>query len=326
MLAERPHTIHLPEFGKVVKPSLIQASPNPKVIAQQWISKFESVLSSNDVPRLKSVMHNDCWWRDMLAFEWDFHTIQGLEKLTEYVGKNQKNAQLSKFRLHQSGKFAPCLLKPIDGLEWIESMFDFESKTGRGSGMMRIVQGSDGIWKGYMMYTVLKEFKGFEERVGYHRAHGGNNSLVGGAVKGNWQERRQRQLEFLDEEPQVLIVGAGKFVSSSQMVHRAHCNSGQSGLNVGARLQALGMSCLIIDKNSRIGDNWRHRYRVSQEYLLVGSLLTQIDTRHWSPTIRYSIHTWHTCRFHQAGHCLLRKTRSATGSKHMLAYSSSTSG
>lgn len=38
--------------------------------------------------------------------------------------------------------------------------------------------------------------------------------------------------------------------------------SGQSGLNLGARLQSLGISCLIIDKNDRVGDNWRNRYRV----------------------------------------------------------------
>lgn len=33
---------------------------------------------------------------------------------------------------------------------------------------------------------------------------------------------------------------------------------------MGARLQNLGLSCLIIDKHERIGDNWRKRYRVSK--------------------------------------------------------------
>lgn len=32
---------------------------------------------------------------------------------------------------------------------------------------------------------------------------------------------------------------------------------------MGARLQNLGLSCLLVDKNERIGDNWRKRYRVS---------------------------------------------------------------
>lgn len=208
MLTERPHTIHLPKFGKAVTP-IEQNRPNPRLIAQAWISKLESVLASKDVSRLGSIMHTDCWWRDMLAFEWDIRTIQGLDKLRDYIGKNIESAQLCNFRLHQSGKFAPSVAKPTDGLEWIESMFDFESKTGRGSGMLRIVQGNDGIWKGYMIYTVLKELKGFEEKAGYRRAHGGNNSLLGGAIKGNWLDRRTRQLEFLDEEPQVLIIGAG---------------------------------------------------------------------------------------------------------------------
>lgn len=32
---------------------------------------------------------------------------------------------------------------------------------------------------------------------------------------------------------------------------------------MGARLQSLGVSCLIVDKSERVGDNWRNRYRVN---------------------------------------------------------------
>lgn len=208
MLTISPHTIDLPKFGKTV-PLPEQSPSNPNAVASQWISKLESVLASKDTSRLASIFHPDCWWRDTLAFQWDLRTVHGLDKLTEFIGKHQETAQISNLRLHQNGQFAPSLAKPMEGLEWIESMFDFETKTGRGSGMLRVVQGADGIWKGYMMYTVLKELKGAEEIAGYRRPHGGNNSLLGGAIKGNWQDRRQRQHEFLDGEPQVLIVGAG---------------------------------------------------------------------------------------------------------------------
>jgi cation diffusion facilitator CzcD-associated flavoprotein CzcO len=36
---------------------------------------------------------------------------------------------------------------------------------------------------------------------------------------------------------------------------------GQAGLNTAARLQNIGVSCLLVDRNARVGDNWRSRYR-----------------------------------------------------------------
>jgi cation diffusion facilitator CzcD-associated flavoprotein CzcO len=38
---------------------------------------------------------------------------------------------------------------------------------------------------------------------------------------------------------------------------------------MGARLQNLGLSCLIVDKHERIGDNWRKRYRVSKNIVRI---------------------------------------------------------
>ncbi|KAG9236558.1 putative flavin-containing monooxygenase YUCCA3 [Amylocarpus encephaloides] len=245
MFAER-HTIQLPAAGKTAPVLQVEEKkPNgPFTIAQQWLTKLESVLKSNDVSALSTVMHQDSWWRDMLAFSWDIRTIHGLDKLSQYFSDNLAHTTPSNLKLRTSGKFAPNVQTPIDGLEWVESMFDFETKVGRGSGMLRLVQGVDGEWKGYMIYTALQELKGHEEAAGHTRPHGGNNSLVGGAIKGNWLERRERQKEFLDEEPKVIIVGAG-----------------QSGLNTAARLQAMGVSCLLIDRNAHVGDNWRSRYR-----------------------------------------------------------------
>ncbi|KIX09132.1 uncharacterized protein Z518_00210 [Rhinocladiella mackenziei CBS 650.93] len=83
------------------------------------------------------------------------------------------------FKLNEAGKFAPSTSSPVDGPEWVESMLSIETKFGRGKGMLRLVQGDDGIYKGYMLYTSLPELKGFEENSGARRPHGGNNSFVG---------------------------------------------------------------------------------------------------------------------------------------------------
>ncbi|KAG6847559.1 hypothetical protein H0H93_007380, partial [Arthromyces matolae] len=60
---------------------------------------------------------------------------------------------------------------------------------------------------------------------------------------GKWVDDRRRQVEFADDSPVVLIIGGG-----------------QIGLEVAARLKALEVSTLVIEKKARIGDNWRNRY------------------------------------------------------------------
>lgn len=36
--------------------------------------------------------------------------------------------------------------------------------------------------------------------------------------------------------------------------------AGQGGLTLAARLKQLNVSTLVIDRNDRVGDNWRNRY------------------------------------------------------------------
>lgn len=208
------HTIKLPTFTKPqpAQPSKSASLPvNPRAIASQWLTSFASALSSPDLATsLPAVLHADCWWRDTLALSWDLRTIRGIGELGTYLAAQQPHFQLQPTGLPDGGQFAPSAKTPIEGLEWVESMFYWETSVGRGKGMLRLVQDEAGAWKGYMLYTALQELKGFEEKIGERRPHGGNNSLVGGAVKGNWLERRERQAEFLDDEPAVVCVGAGE--------------------------------------------------------------------------------------------------------------------
>lgn len=235
-----PHVPHVVGFAKTATP------PSPQLIAQEWITDFEAALKSGDVAGFAKVLQPDAWWRDFLALSWDIRTVHGLDKISTYLSDNLAHTTPHSLKLRQNEKFAPAFATPIEGLEWVESQFDFETKVGRGSGMLRLVQGTDGIWKGQMIYTALQELIGFEDKAGARRPHGSNELKIdGGTRELNWLEQRQKQVEFEHEEPTVLIVGAG-----------------QSGLNTGARLQAMGVKTLLVDKNKRVGDNWRNRYRV----------------------------------------------------------------
>lgn len=238
-----PHDIALPTFtksGVTVQPK----HASPMEIAKRWLSAFEGSISTKDPKAVVNHIHEDGWWRDHLGITWDFRTLRGHNAIIKFLEPTLGKANLHNFKIREQGKFAPNAQSPIEGLDWIELMFSFENEVGSGKGMARLVVLPNGQPKAHMVYTALQDLTDHKEAAWWNRPHGGNNSLKGGAVEGNWYERRQRKKEFLDEEPQVLLIGAG-----------------QSGLNLAARLQTMNMSVLLVDKNERVGDNWRHRYR-----------------------------------------------------------------
>ncbi|KAJ5161562.1 hypothetical protein N7492_006954, partial [Penicillium capsulatum] len=234
-----PHIIQLPRTPT--------SSPSsPRDILQQWLNALQSQLAHPGSFDAASLFHEDSWWRDMLALDWDMRTAHGVRDIQDLLRKRQGLSRLARFRLQEAGQFQPKFEKVVAGLSWISSMFFFDTAVGSGTGMVRLTQdeSSDGLWKAYAVYTSLQELKGAEEPLGKRRAEGTTESMPGGLAGGTWSERRERQKEFLDAQPIVLVIGAG-----------------QAGLNMGARLQNMGLSCLIVDKNERVGDNWRHRYR-----------------------------------------------------------------
>lgn len=254
------HIIQLP-----VTPSIKTEALNPFKTAQKWLSALETQLAK-DGSKLSEVFNEDSWWRDMLSLDWEFHTIKGLSRIQNFVGQHQPRVQLSNLRLQDGGKAQPAFENPVEGLTWLTSMFFFETSIGRGSGVFYLTQAGEGSdWKAYSVYTCLQELKDVEESVGPRRLEGTLDSMPGGIREGTWIERRQRQIEFADQEPTVLVIGSGKQIQVKRKTSPDILSTctGQSGLNLGARLQSLNISSLIVDKNERVGDNWRKRYRVS---------------------------------------------------------------
>lgn len=109
--------------------------------------------------------------------------------------------------------------------------------------MVRLVpapDGSDGL-RAWTLMTALHGLKDHPERLSAARAGGDAFSREFGGA--NWQDHRDRARAYADREPAVVVVGAG-----------------QAGLAIAARLTALGVDTLLIEKNRRVGDNWRSRY------------------------------------------------------------------
>jgi hypothetical protein len=204
-----PPTVCLPTVSKTPQSD----SSTPQEIAQAWLSQFAAILASNDISQqLPSVFHDECFWRDALSLTWDYHTLHGLEKVTSFLKLHLSGIGFDSFKLREHGAFTPAQTAVSDTLVWIESMFTFETAAAHGRGVLRLTPDDKGVWKAYVVYTALQELKGHEWAVGAKRPHGGKNTLEGGIVKGNWFERRQREKEFLDEEPTCLVIGAGMYL------------------------------------------------------------------------------------------------------------------
>lgn len=203
---EHPRSVALPKFPSP------KSTSSPSEIATQWLSELTTVLNTpwdNEISKLSSVFHQECWWRDHCGLSWDLRTLHTLPKLYDFLSPKSSELGFSNAKVREKGFGTPNQAAVAEGMEWVESFFTFETKVGRGEGVLRLTPDSQGRWKCYVLYTALQEIKEHEWAMGKKRPHGGKNTLEGDMKKGNWAERRVRKKDFLDEEPTVLVIGAG---------------------------------------------------------------------------------------------------------------------
>ena len=210
--------------------------------AENWLAQFERALAEPDDVLLKTLFHADSHWRDVLALTWHIGTVSGADAILRELKAHVGRAQPTLFRTNDPRHIAPRRVTRA-GTDTIEVIFTFETAEGRGSGVLRLLPDiNDGnALKAWTLLTTLDEIKGHEEQLGRLRPQGKAYSRD---FRGpNWLDLRKAAAEYVDRDPAVLIVGGG-----------------QAGLSTAARLTQLRVDTLIVDREGRIGDNWRNRY------------------------------------------------------------------
>jgi putative flavoprotein involved in K+ transport len=207
----------------------------------QWLIKFEEALSRAAPGDAAALFLPDGQWRDILAFTWDIVSVSGRNKIAAWLEGTYPHTTPMHFCIDPDR--TPPRQVTRAGIETIEAFILFDTAVGRGNGVLRLVpaRSAAGDYSAWTLSTLLMELSGFEERVGTRRPIGPSDLRDFGAE--NWLDRRRETLAYADRNPTVLVVGAG-----------------QAGLSIGARLGALGIDTLIVDRNPRLGDNWRNRY------------------------------------------------------------------
>ena len=220
---------------------MLDKTDDISVSAESWLAQFEAALTSADDAVLKSLFLADSYWRDVLALSWKLQTLNGAEAILKELPALARRAAPKNLRIDPD-RAAPRRVTRA-GTNSIEAVFKFETNDGRGHGILRLIpDAADGNRpKAWTLLTALEELKGFEEQQGATRPRGQSYSRD---FRGpNWLDQRKASIGYADRDPTVLVVGGG-----------------QAGLSITARLKQLKIDALIIDREPRVGDNWRKRY------------------------------------------------------------------
>lgn len=202
----------------------------------RWLTSFESALTSGDRRALSALVEEDFHWRDLFALTWNITPRDGSDDALRSLVVAQNGAQARGFRLAEG--HAPPRRVTRAGVSVLESLVEFETGLVRGLGVLRMR--TDNLEKAWILLTALHEIKGAEWPVGKNRPEGKHDRLFGGETRA---QRRAREMEFADRDPEVLIIGGG-----------------HNGISVAVQLRMLGVDALVVERLPRVGDNWRNRY------------------------------------------------------------------
>ena len=207
----------------------------------RWLLLFEQALSSASSETLRELFHEDCHWRDLLAATWEVKTVSGLRNILALIESFTPDTRPYGFQITQDHAAPRAVARA--GVEVIEAIFCFETRVGRCFGVIRLTPPTSNTdqLKAWSLLTKLEEIKGFEEQLDRNRPSGESYSRD---FKGpNWRDLRDIDVRYEERSPAVIVIGAG-----------------QAGLSIAARLRQLNVDTLVLEKNERVGDNWRNRY------------------------------------------------------------------
>lgn len=168
---------------------------------------------------------HDAIWRDSLALTGTIRTFYGAGNVA-YAWD-----ETSALRPPVDFKFAPTSahISRHGPYAWIDVGFHFET-AGRVpytscSGSISIVPTAEGDWKIWVLTTFAENLVGF------------------GDIRVLSPKATESPLDMETKEFEAVVVGGG-----------------QCGLAVGSRLQAQGISYVVLDKFDEVGDCWKRRY------------------------------------------------------------------
>jgi hypothetical protein len=218
-------------------------------LAQVWLDAFGKAVAAEDRSELQALFSEKSYWRDQFILTWDALQFHGREAVLDSLLKHAISKRPANFRVDKN-RPVPVEARYLDHTV-IEVFFLFDIAYGAGQGFMRLVRdetspvgcrcftiGTDlaglrGVKETFANRVSLADFTPREPIHGYTPQHCGQT----------FSQFVEEKKAFKDHDPDVLIIGGG-----------------HTGMAIGARLECMGASYLIVDRTKRPGDSWRARY------------------------------------------------------------------
>ncbi|MBN8972234.1 MAG: NAD(P)-binding domain-containing protein [Rhizobiales bacterium] len=203
--------------------------------ARTWVAAFNQSLIGGDKVALAALFATDCHWRNLCGLSWNIFTQSGRDTICDTLLRDASEAKARDFGI--AGDLLTPRRATVAGQDVIEAIFRFVSANGAGLGVVRLLPGDHP--QAWTISTLL-------DMDGICAARRRDNEPVSHArdfAEASWLDQRAQHLAYEDREPDVLIVGGG-----------------HAGISAAVELKRLGFDALIVDKEERVGDNWRLRY------------------------------------------------------------------
>lgn len=177
---------------------------NELVLAiNSYLGKAPSKEAAEGVASL--FLDSECYWRDHLALSWDLRTIKGKAEVATFLESNSNVTHVAVDTTTEWRKPKFTFLNPAQTTKGILCYISIATKLGSGHGVARLVEDGRGGWKIWTFFTTLEELRGFEEPIGPRRGTGAQHGFHKG--RKNWADRRNDEVNFVNNEPDVLIIG-----------------------------------------------------------------------------------------------------------------------
>jgi cation diffusion facilitator CzcD-associated flavoprotein CzcO len=225
--AEQPPAFDITALKGSLPEIPVNSNVDPLPIAQSSLLHLQFLDSG--------LLSDDTLWRDLFALTGTVRTLNGISNIQSAWKELCSSQEACDFKLEPNGV---RIVAPTPALSWIEAKFTFRTK-GRPpmlcSGNMRLVPDDQQSWKIWTLVTMLKGIEGLPnvdqcEPAMEWEKHG--NQLPSPVSENGFNDIQD-----------CIVAGAG-----------------MAGLCLGGYLKALGINAVLLEKNTRVGQNWTDRY------------------------------------------------------------------